>query len=205
MRGGDDQHAPSGLVAVGTPSSQGWDPLNQTVEGSLGRGLTCGNPRRPRPAPPRSLSGSPGMLLVRVRVVWGHQRPFSLRSQHFGPKPTAPVCSEPCPFSKSREWVWGKQQLLGLTLCSQGELNGQKGLVPSNFLEEVPDDVEVYLSDAPSRPAQDTPPRAKAKRVSGRPRPAPSCQAAPPAACAPRSVCPELFRRPPRGGVPRHS
>nr|KAF6467471.1 RIMS binding protein 2 [Rousettus aegyptiacus] len=46
-----------------------------------------------------------------------------------------------------------------------GELNGQKGLVPSNFLEEVPDDVEVYLSDAPSRPAQDTPPRAKAKRV----------------------------------------
>nr|KAF6467470.1 RIMS binding protein 2 [Rousettus aegyptiacus] len=45
-----------------------------------------------------------------------------------------------------------------------GELNGQKGLVPSNFLEEVPDDVEVYLSDAPSRPAQDTPPRAKAKR-----------------------------------------
>ncbi|XP_039735155.1 RIMS-binding protein 2 isoform X1 [Pteropus medius] len=46
-----------------------------------------------------------------------------------------------------------------------GELNGQKGLVPSNFLEEVPDDVEVYLSDAPSRPAQEPPPRAKAKRV----------------------------------------
>ncbi|XP_039735156.1 RIMS-binding protein 2 isoform X2 [Pteropus medius] len=45
-----------------------------------------------------------------------------------------------------------------------GELNGQKGLVPSNFLEEVPDDVEVYLSDAPSRPAQEPPPRAKAKR-----------------------------------------
>uniref|UniRef100_A0A5F9DF23 RIMS binding protein 2 n=1 Tax=Oryctolagus cuniculus TaxID=9986 RepID=A0A5F9DF23_RABIT len=33
-----------------------------------------------------------------------------------------------------------------------GELNGQKGLVPSNFLEEVPDDVEVHLSDAPTRP-----------------------------------------------------
>ncbi|XP_077163638.1 RIMS-binding protein 2 isoform X10 [Paroedura picta] len=48
-----------------------------------------------------------------------------------------------------------------------GELNGQKGLVPSNFLEEVPDDVEVYLSDAPSRFApQDTPIRTKAKRVS---------------------------------------
>ncbi|XP_024901317.1 RIMS-binding protein 2 isoform X5 [Pteropus alecto] len=45
-----------------------------------------------------------------------------------------------------------------------GELNGQKGLVPSNFLEEVPDDVEVYLSDVPSRPAQEPPPRAKAKR-----------------------------------------
>ncbi|XP_029475774.1 RIMS-binding protein 2 isoform X12 [Rhinatrema bivittatum] len=45
-----------------------------------------------------------------------------------------------------------------------GELNGQKGLVPSNFLEEVPDDVEVYLSDAPSRYSQDTPMRTKAKR-----------------------------------------
>ncbi|NXY90107.1 RIMB2 protein, partial [Alcedo cyanopectus] len=47
-----------------------------------------------------------------------------------------------------------------------GELNGQKGLVPSNFLEEVPDDVEVYLSDAPLRYAHDTPLRTKAKRVS---------------------------------------
>ncbi|XP_010121024.1 PREDICTED: RIMS-binding protein 2 isoform X3 [Chlamydotis macqueenii] len=47
-----------------------------------------------------------------------------------------------------------------------GELNGQKGLVPSNFLEEVPDDVEVYLSDAPSRYVHDTPTRTKAKRVS---------------------------------------
>ncbi|XP_073917430.1 RIMS-binding protein 2 isoform X4 [Castor canadensis] len=45
-----------------------------------------------------------------------------------------------------------------------GELNGQKGLVPSNFLEEVPDDVEVYLSDAPSHYSQDTPVRTKAKR-----------------------------------------
>ncbi|NXD40208.1 RIMB2 protein, partial [Copsychus sechellarum] len=47
-----------------------------------------------------------------------------------------------------------------------GELNGHKGLVPSNFLEEVPDDVEVFLSDAPSRYAHDTPTRSKAKRVS---------------------------------------
>uniref|UniRef100_A0A8D2CP28 RIMS-binding protein 2 n=1 Tax=Sciurus vulgaris TaxID=55149 RepID=A0A8D2CP28_SCIVU len=59
-----------------------------------------------------------------------------------------------------------------------GELNGQKGLVPSNFLEEVPEDVEVYLSDAPSPYSQDAPPRAKAKRVppegSGTARRAPS-------------------------------
>ncbi|XP_007455511.1 PREDICTED: RIMS-binding protein 2 [Lipotes vexillifer] len=45
-----------------------------------------------------------------------------------------------------------------------GELNGQKGLVPSNFLEEVPDDVEVYLSDVPSHYPQDTPTRSKTKR-----------------------------------------
>ncbi|XP_019604353.2 RIMS-binding protein 2 isoform X6 [Rhinolophus sinicus] len=45
-----------------------------------------------------------------------------------------------------------------------GELNGQKGLVPSNFLEEVPDDVEVYLSDAPSHCSQDAPMHSKAKR-----------------------------------------
>ncbi|XP_045390262.1 RIMS-binding protein 2 isoform X6 [Lemur catta] len=47
-----------------------------------------------------------------------------------------------------------------------GELNGQKGLVPSNFLEEVPADVEVYLSDAPSHHSQDAPVRSKAKRKS---------------------------------------
>ncbi|XP_032252257.1 RIMS-binding protein 2 isoform X11 [Phoca vitulina] len=45
-----------------------------------------------------------------------------------------------------------------------GELNGQKGLVPSNFLEEVPDDVEVYLSDAPGHYPRDAPMRSKAKR-----------------------------------------
>ncbi|XP_053444625.1 RIMS-binding protein 2 isoform X6 [Nycticebus coucang] len=59
-----------------------------------------------------------------------------------------------------------------------GELNGQKGLVPSNFLEEVPDDVEVYLSDAPSHYSQEAPARSKAKRVppegSGTARRAPS-------------------------------
>ncbi|XP_037672993.1 RIMS-binding protein 2 isoform X1 [Choloepus didactylus] len=59
-----------------------------------------------------------------------------------------------------------------------GDLNGQRGLVPSNFLEEVPDDVEVYLSDAPSHYSQETPVRSKAKRVppegSGSARRAPS-------------------------------
>uniref|UniRef100_A0A8D0CIV0 RIMS-binding protein 2 n=1 Tax=Scleropages formosus TaxID=113540 RepID=A0A8D0CIV0_SCLFO len=45
-----------------------------------------------------------------------------------------------------------------------GELNGHKGLVPSNFLEEVPDDVEVYLTDSPSCFAQDAPARTKTKR-----------------------------------------
>ncbi|KAM4808429.1 RIMS-binding protein 2 isoform 10-T12 [Rhinophrynus dorsalis] len=59
-----------------------------------------------------------------------------------------------------------------------GELNGHKGLVPSNFLEEVPDDVEVYLSDATSRYPQDTSMRTKVKRAptenTGTPRRAPS-------------------------------
>ncbi|NP_001365829.1 RIMS-binding protein 2 isoform 3 [Mus musculus] len=59
-----------------------------------------------------------------------------------------------------------------------GELNGQKGLVPSNFLEEVPDDVEVHLSDAPPHYSHDPPMRSKAKRVppegSGTARRAPS-------------------------------
>uniref|UniRef100_A0A4W5M4W8 RIMS binding protein 2 n=1 Tax=Hucho hucho TaxID=62062 RepID=A0A4W5M4W8_9TELE len=46
-----------------------------------------------------------------------------------------------------------------------GEINGHRGLVPSNFLEEVPDNVEVYLTDTPSRYAQDEPAnRAEAKR-----------------------------------------
>ncbi|XP_017162161.1 RIMS-binding protein 2 isoform X9 [Poecilia reticulata] len=45
-----------------------------------------------------------------------------------------------------------------------GELNGHKGLVPSNFLEEVPDDVDVFLTDSPSRYPQDTPARIKTKR-----------------------------------------
>lgn len=39
----------------------------------------------------------------------------------------------------------------------QGEMNGHRALVPSNFLEEVPDDVEVYLTDTPSHPPQEEP------------------------------------------------
>ncbi|XP_066872169.1 RIMS-binding protein 2 isoform X10 [Kogia breviceps] len=46
-----------------------------------------------------------------------------------------------------------------------GELNGQKGLVPSNFLEEVPDDVEVYVCDAPTRSPRGPPTRSQTKRV----------------------------------------
>nr|XP_040053806.1 RIMS-binding protein 2 isoform X1 [Gasterosteus aculeatus aculeatus]XP_040053807.1 RIMS-binding protein 2 isoform X1 [Gasterosteus aculeatus aculeatus]XP_040053808.1 RIMS-binding protein 2 isoform X1 [Gasterosteus aculeatus aculeatus]XP_040053809.1 RIMS-binding protein 2 isoform X1 [Gasterosteus aculeatus aculeatus] len=38
-----------------------------------------------------------------------------------------------------------------------GEINGHRGLVPSNFLEEVPDDVEVYLTDTPSHYPQEEP------------------------------------------------
>ncbi|XP_069380225.1 RIMS-binding protein 2 isoform X7 [Paralichthys olivaceus] len=78
-----------------------------------------------------------------------------------------------------------------------GELNGHKGLVPSNFLEEVPDDVEVFLTDSPSRYPQDNPARIKTKRVpldkSGPPRRAASPTARPcaldwgPAAVGPRS------------------
>uniref|UniRef100_A0A6Q2YH54 RIMS-binding protein 2 n=1 Tax=Esox lucius TaxID=8010 RepID=A0A6Q2YH54_ESOLU len=48
-----------------------------------------------------------------------------------------------------------------------GELNGHKGLIPSNFLEEVPDDVEVFLTDTPSRDSrypQDAAARIKTKR-----------------------------------------
>ncbi|XP_067910683.1 RIMS-binding protein 2 isoform X7 [Heterodontus francisci] len=69
--------------------------------------------------------------------------------------------------------VWGELDEDGFYY---GEINGQKGLVPSNFLEEVPDDVEVYLSDAPSRYPQDAPVRVKGKRVPGEniPRRAPS-------------------------------
>ncbi|XP_066872176.1 RIMS-binding protein 2 isoform X15 [Kogia breviceps] len=47
-----------------------------------------------------------------------------------------------------------------------GELNGQKGLVPSNFLEEVPDDVEVYVCDAPTRSPRGPPTRSQTKRKS---------------------------------------
>ncbi|XP_058272061.1 RIMS-binding protein 2 isoform X4 [Hemibagrus wyckioides] len=49
-----------------------------------------------------------------------------------------------------------------------GEINGHRGLVPSNFLEEVPDDVEVYLTETPSHPDQEEPvpaPRPEPKRV----------------------------------------
>uniref|UniRef100_A0A671TQQ5 RIMS-binding protein 2 n=1 Tax=Sparus aurata TaxID=8175 RepID=A0A671TQQ5_SPAAU len=49
-----------------------------------------------------------------------------------------------------------------------GEMNGHRGLVPSNFLEEVPDDVEVYLTDTPSHYPQEEPasrPPANSKKI----------------------------------------
>ncbi|XP_059510864.1 RIMS-binding protein 2 isoform X7 [Stegostoma tigrinum] len=69
--------------------------------------------------------------------------------------------------------VWGELDEDGFYY---GEINGQRGLVPSNFLEEVPNDVEVYLSEAPSRYPQDPPAHLKGKRVPGEniPRRAPS-------------------------------
>ncbi|XP_072373448.1 RIMS-binding protein 2 isoform X6 [Scyliorhinus torazame] len=69
--------------------------------------------------------------------------------------------------------VWGELDEDGFYY---GDINGQKGLVPSNFLEEVPDDVEVYLSDVPARYPHDAPVRVKGKRVPGEnaPRRAPS-------------------------------
>lgn len=48
-KGGDGQRALSGLVAVGTQSSQGRGLLNQTVEGSFGKGPHAAP--RPGPAP----------------------------------------------------------------------------------------------------------------------------------------------------------
>ncbi|XP_062930118.1 RIMS-binding protein 2 isoform X7 [Mobula hypostoma] len=60
--------------------------------------------------------------------------------------------------------VWGELDEDGFYY---GEINGQKGLVPSNFLEEVPDDVEVYLSEAPSRQPPEAPTQGKGKRVPG--------------------------------------
>lgn len=90
-----------------------------------------------------------------IGAIWEHRRPL-------GPGAAPPGTPWP------KEWVFGEVNGRPLVLCFQGELNGQKGLVPSNFLEEVPDDVEVYLSDAPSHCAQDAPARSKAKRVSRR-------------------------------------
>ncbi|XP_039628005.1 RIMS-binding protein 2 isoform X13 [Polypterus senegalus] len=83
-----------------------------------------------------------------------------------------------------RETQFGKERLkleAELTFCAgdiltvfgeidedgfyYGEINGHKGLVPSNFLEEVPEDVEVFLSDTPSQFVHDPPLRTKTKRV----------------------------------------
>ncbi|XP_026052109.1 RIMS-binding protein 2 isoform X1 [Carassius auratus] len=61
-----------------------------------------------------------------------------------------------------------------------GELNGHRGLVPSNFLEEVPDDVEVYLTDTPSHHGQDEPDSVPALRPETKRVPVESTVSAPP-------------------------
>lgn len=69
-------------------------------------------------------------------------------------------------FCRESHFQLNAAERVSVLLCTpQGELNGHKGLVPSNFLEEVPDDVEVFLTDSPSRYPQDTPARIKTKRV----------------------------------------
>ncbi|XP_028981129.1 RIMS-binding protein 2 isoform X3 [Esox lucius] len=77
-----------------------------------------------------------------------------------------------------------------------GEMNGHRGLVPSNFLEEVPDDVEVYLTDTPSHYAQDEPThRPETKRVT----PDTTESTAPPVRAASptvRPLCPPGTMRP---------
>lgn len=94
-----------------------------------------------------------------VKMISGCNRNLHPTTQ----RPLPPLTfssSEPVPFLRPRP------QFKVECLCPpQGELNGHKGLVPSNFLEEVPDDVEVFLTDSPSRYAQDTPARIKTKRV----------------------------------------
>lgn len=56
-----------------------------------------------------------------------------------------------------------------LSSSLQGEINGHRGLVPSNFLEEVPDDVEVYLTDTPPRGGPQAEPEAEAAPPSAAP------------------------------------
>ncbi|XP_061118798.1 RIMS-binding protein 2-like [Conger conger] len=65
-----------------------------------------------------------------------------------------------------------------------GEINGHRGLIPSNFLEEVPADVEVYLTDTP-RQTQDTPPGSETKRQVPMEMLGPPRRAASPTACPP--------------------
>ncbi|XP_035247057.1 RIMS-binding protein 2-like isoform X2 [Anguilla anguilla] len=80
-----------------------------------------------------------------------------------------------------------------------GEINGHRGLIPSNFLEEVPADVEVYLTDTP-RQSQDTPSGSETKRsteILGTPRRATSPTACPPQPEAgPGAPGPELAQGP---------
>lgn len=94
-KGGGSQHVLAGLVAVGTQGSQGQDPLNQTGERSVRKGPHAAT--RPGPAAQsEQVSGhAPGQDQGGLGTPASLWVP-ALRTQD---KPTAPVCSEPCPFS----------------------------------------------------------------------------------------------------------
>lgn len=93
--------------------------------------------------------------------LW-HPQPSAVTKEVTGVEEPPAWCRIQCHMLPSQMDYCG---LFAVVCPRQGELNGHKGLVPSNFLEEVPDDVEVYLTDSPSRYVQDTPARIKTKRV----------------------------------------
>uniref|UniRef100_A0A8C9NC75 RIMS binding protein 2 n=1 Tax=Serinus canaria TaxID=9135 RepID=A0A8C9NC75_SERCA len=132
----------------------------------LGNPASAGRPDRVEQAGRRSSHGSAVAhrsrpLLVPSIGQWQSGALLFLAAQSWGGEPQGQQQAELTFCTGDIITVFGEIDEDGFYY---GELNGQKGLVPSNFLEEVPDDVEVFLSEAPSRYAHDTPTRAKAKR-----------------------------------------
>ncbi|XP_062310500.1 RIMS-binding protein 2 isoform X1 [Osmerus eperlanus] len=155
---------------------QGFLPLNTPVE----KLVNCNRFKDGRSINRRSRKSKRGVFFSERNRRSGRQHPASTRRMvalyDYDPRESSPnVDVEP---------QYGRDRLMDeaeLTFCAgdvvnvfgeidedgfyYGELNGHKGLVPSNFLEEVPDDVEVFLTDTPSRYPQDAPARIKTKRV----------------------------------------